>query len=170
MLAQEKEHQNGNADKCKPPCGDVDAIDPSGRLLFVHRHRRESPRCAGYHAQDGQVANPVRVVRYLGDSQPRANENASKAGGPDQVSLAYCEPVPDRQAVGHGPPVAAVRLDQPGARLARQPVLQLCNLWRIAPAGITFGHSAVIPPLQPARIPVPCRSSVLTAALAYYLP
>ena len=141
-------------------------MSPSRRLLSVRRRRRDAPGCAGYHAQDGQVANPVWVVRYIGDGQPCANETASKAGSRDQAGLAL-----HRQAGGHGPPVAAAPLDQPGGRLARQPVLQLCNLCRIAPAGVTFGHSAVIPPLQPAAADSGALPVVrLAAALAHYLP
>jgi hypothetical protein len=66
--------------------------------------------------------------------------------------------------------MAAARLDQPGGRLARQPVLRQCHLARIAPAGVTFGHSAVIPPLQPAAADSGALPVVrLAAALAYYL-
>ena len=102
MLAHEKEQQPEKADKCKPRCDGVDATGPSRRLLFVHRHCRESRECPDYHAQDGQAANPVvvRVLRYLGGGQPYANEAANKAGSRDQVGPACCRLVLDRRAVG----------------------------------------------------------------------
>ena len=78
-------------------------MGPSRRLhVIIHCRRRESRECPDYHAHDGQVANPVvvRVLRYLGGGQPYANEAAGKAGSRDQVGLACCRPVLDRQAVG----------------------------------------------------------------------
>jgi hypothetical protein len=70
MLAREKENQNGNADKRKPHCDDGDRIGPSRQLCFVRRHRREAPDCAGYRAQDGQVADPVGVAAMSATASP----------------------------------------------------------------------------------------------------
>ena len=102
MLAQDKGQQTEKADSCKQCCDGIDAIGPSKRLLIVHRQRRESRECPDYHSRDGQAANPVvvHVLRYLGDGQPYANEAANKAGSRDQVGLACCRLVLDRQAVG----------------------------------------------------------------------